>query len=403
MSPENMWRWAQLKGIAVIGTGDFTHPQWTGELGQKLEPAGNGLFRLKKDFQSHGVPATCRSDVFFLLTAEISCIYRKAGKTRKVHVLLLVPDFAGVEKISSVLSDIGNIASDGRPMLGMDAKQLLRIVLERVPDALIVPAHVWTPHFSVFGAVSGFDSLEECFEELTSSVHAIETGLSSDPPMNWRLTALDQLTLISNSDAHSPARIGREASIFEAELSYRAIMEAIRTRRGFAGTVEFFPEEGKYHNDGHRTCGISMTPRETVGRKYLCPACGRKVTVGVMHRIESLADRSEGFKPEGSPAFHSVVPLQEIIAETMGMGPGSKAVEKAYASLLEVLGNEFRVLMDTPLEDIERAGSPLLRNAVERVRSGNIGIVPGFDGEYGKVRIFETGGRKDAKRERAPS
>ena len=250
MSPESIWKWAQLKGITVIGTGDFTHPKWFQELNEKIEPTGNGLFKLKKDFQKNDIPDSCKGDVSFLLSAEISCIYSKNGKTRKIHSLIFVPDFKDAAKINIALSKIGNLAADGRPILGLDAKELLKIVLEASPDAMLVPAHAWTPHFSVFGAVSGFDSLEECFEDLAPYIHAIETGLSSDPAMNRRLSALDKITLISNSDAHSPSKIGREANIFDTEISYRAITDAIKTRKGFLGTIEFFPEEGKYHYDG---------------------------------------------------------------------------------------------------------------------------------------------------------
>jgi uncharacterized protein (TIGR00375 family) len=397
MSPEVLWRWAQLKGISVIGTGDFTHPEWTRELKEKLEPVGNGLFVLKKALHSSEVPASCREDVFFILSSEISCIYSKAGKVRKVHSIVLAPGFREAEKLSRALSKIGNLKSDGRPILGLDAKELLKIMVESSPEAMFVPAHAWTPHFSVFGAASGFDSLEECFEELTPHIHAIETGLSSDPAMNWRLSALDRLTLISNSDAHSPAKIGREANIFDTKVSYEAIMKAIRTRKGFLGTIEFFPEEGKYHYDGHRACGVSLTPRETETHNFLCPVCGKKVTVGVMHRVEKLADRNEGFKPAGVPGYYSVIPLPEIIAETLKLGVNSKAVDRQYLSLLETLGNEFRILMDRPIADIEKAGTLEIAEAVARVRKSEVHIEPGFDGEYGKIRIFERVERKEVK------
>jgi uncharacterized protein (TIGR00375 family) len=397
MSPEGIWKWAQLKGITVIGTGDFTHPQWSKELNEKLEPLNNGLFRLKNEFQSDDVPESCKADVFFILSAEISCIYSKKGRTRKVHSVILVPDFADAARINLSLSKIGNLKSDGRPILGLDAKELLKIVLDASPDALFIPAHAWTPHFSVFGAVSGFDSLEECFEELTPHIYAIETGLSSDPQMNWRLSALDRLTLVSNSDAHSARKIGREANIFDTEISYHSMINAIKMKKGFLGTIEFFPEEGKYHYDGHRTCGVSLSPKETIHHDYLCPVCGKKVTVGVMHRVEKLADRENGFKPADSPAYTSIIPLAEIISETLKVGVSSKKVEAFYFSLLEKLGNEFKILMDVPLDDIERAGSPLLREAISRVRSGNVHIAPGYDGEYGKVKIFENVERKEIK------
>jgi len=389
MSPESIWKWAQLKGISVIGTGDFTHPQWLTELENKLEPDGNGLYTLRKGLHTDSVPELCRADVHFMLTAEVSCIYSKNGKTRKVHAVLLVPDIAGAAKISTALSKIGNINSDGRPILGLDAKELLRIVLDAAPDAVYVPAHAWTPHFSVFGAVSGFDSLEECFDELTPHIYAIETGLSSDPQMNWRLSALDNITLISNSDAHSPAKIGREANIFDTSISYSSMMAAIKTRHGFTGTIEFFPEEGKYHYDGHRLCGVSMTPEETIKHNYLCPACGKKVTVGVVHRVNKIADREAGFKPEGAAGFHSIIPLPEIISETLKVGVNSKTVNNAYMDLLGKLGNEFNILMNVPLSDIEKAGSPVIREAISRMRTGSIHIAPGYDGEFGKIRIFD--------------
>ena len=390
MSPESLWRWAQLKGISVIATGDFTHPGWFRELHEKLEPAGTGLFTLKRPSPSHHIPDSCRADVLFLLSAEISCIYRKNGKTRKIHSLLYVPDFATAARINTALSKIGNLAADGRPILGLDAKNLLHIALEASADTLFVPAHAWTPHFSVFGAASGFDSLQECFEEAAPHIHAIETGLSSDPSMNWRISALDRITLISNSDAHSPSKIGREANILDTEISFKGILDAIKTRRGFLGTIEFFPEEGKYHFDGHRTCGVSLSPQETLRHNYLCPVCGKKVTVGVMHRVEKLADRLNGFKPDGSPDFYSLIPLSEIIGETLRRGVTSKAVTHEYFKLLEGLGNEFGILMDASLKGIERASSPLIREAISRVRTGNVHIAPGFDGEYGKIRIFEA-------------
>jgi uncharacterized protein (TIGR00375 family) len=397
MSPESIWRWAQLKGIAVIGTGDFTHPGWSKELREKLEPRGNGLFGLKKEFRKDDIPESCRAGVSFLLSAEISCIYSRNGKTRKVHALIFAPDFSVAAKISAALSRIGKLESDGRPILGLDAEKLLEIVVNASPDAMLVPAHAWTPHFSVFGAASGFDSLEECFGELTPHISAIETGLSSDPLMNWRLSALDHITLISNSDAHSPAKIGREANIFETEIGYGPLIAAIRTRKGFAGTIEFFPEEGKYHYDGHRACEVGLSPKETVRENYRCPVCGKKVTIGVMHRVEKLADREEGFRPAGAPTFVSVIPLQEIIAETLKVGPNSKKVNETYMTLIERLGSEFRILMDATPEEIEQAGSPKIGEAVARVRSGKVHIAPGYDGEYGRIKIFEAVGRKPAK------
>jgi uncharacterized protein (TIGR00375 family) len=397
MCPEGIWKWAQLKGISVIGTGDFTHPKWLKELDEKLAPLGNGLFSLRSEFQTEDVPASCRADVSFILSAEISCIYSKNGKTRKIHSIILAPDLAAAARLNIALSKIGNLHSDGRPILGLDAKELLRITLDASPEALLIPAHAWTPHFSVFGAASGFDSMEECFEELTPHIHAIETGLSSDPLMNWRLSALDRITLISNSDAHSAAKIGREANILDTEISYPAITDAIKTRRGFSGTIEFFPEEGKYHYDGHRDCGVSLTPEETIHHDYLCPVCNRKVTVGVMHRVEKLADREHGFRPANAPSFTSIIPLPEIIAEGLKCGVNTKKVEALYSTLLERLGNEFKILLDVSLDDIGRAGTPLLQEAISRMRSGNVYIAPGYDGEFGKVKIFEEVERKEIK------
>jgi len=393
-TPEEIWNWAQLKGVTVVGTGDFTHPKWFRELKEKTEPVGNGLFRLKETLKSGDIPDSCKADPLFLLSAEISCIYKKNGRTRKIHSIVLVPDFAVATKINGILSTIGNLASDGRPILKLDAKELLNIVLTSSPDAMLVPAHAWTPHFSLFGAVSGFDSLEECFEDLAPHIYAVETGLSSDPKMNWRLSSLDRITLMSNSDAHSPSKIGREANIFDTGLSYTAIVEAIKTKKGFAGTIEFYPEEGKYHYDGHRLCGVSLPPEETIKNHYLCPVCGKKVTVGVLHRVETLADRENGFTPVGAPPFYSVIPLSEVIAETLKVGVNSKAANKEYFKLLKALGNEFRILIDTPLSDFEIVGSPLLGEALSKMRSGNVHIEPGFDGEYGKIRIFEGVQRK---------
>jgi uncharacterized protein (TIGR00375 family) len=390
MSPEGIWKWAQLKGVKVIGTGDAIHPQWLSELNEKLEPAGNGLFTLREEYQTQGVPPSCRSEVFFLLSAEISCIFTRRGRTRKIHSLILIPDFISAASINTALSRIGNLSADGRPILGLDAKEFLKIISDTSPGALFVPAHAWTPHFSLFGAGSGFDSIEDCFEEMTPYISAIETGLSSDPPMNWRLSSLDGIRLISNSDAHSPGKICREANIFEEEVTYDAIMCAIRTGKGFIGTIEFFPEEGKYHFDGHRACGICFSPEETIARNFLCPRCGKRVTIGVMHRVERLSDRKKGFIPKGSSTFCHVIPLTELIAaEVLRTGVNSRKVLVEYLKLLDMLGNEVRILIDTPLNDIELAGSRLLRKAISHMREGKVQITPGFDGKYGRVRIVE--------------
>ena len=394
MVPEEIYRWAQLKGIRVVGTGDFTHPRWFAELQEKLQPAEPGLFRLRPELAAgvdETIPERCRSEVRFMLTGEISSIYKRHERTRKVHNLIFAPDFVSVAKLSARLGKIGNIESDGRPILGLDSERLLGLMLETIPDGLFVPAHAWTPHFSVFGANSGFDSLQECFGELTPHIKAIETGLSSDPPMNWRLSQLEGITLISNSDAHSPSKLGREANLLETELSYRGIVEAISSGDSsrFLGTIEFFPEEGKYHYDGHRNCGVRLSPSETVANEYCCPQCSKPVTVGVMHRVEVLADRPEGHRPEHAPAHTNLVPLEELISEILGVGVNSKKVRGCYFKLLDLLGNEFTILMETPIHDIEQCGEPLLAEAIKRMRQGKVRMAAGYDGEYGTLQLFD--------------
>ena len=343
------------------------------------------------------LPGSCKTDISFILSAEISCIYRKNDKTRKVHCIVIAPAFADALRINKRLSLIGNLSADGRPILGLDAKELLKIVIQESPEAMLVPAHIWTPHFSVFGAVSGFDSLEECFEELVPHIYALETGLSSDPSMNWRLSSLDAITLISNSDAHSPRKLGREANILDTDISYSSILSALKTRQGFSGTIEFYPEEGKYHADGHRACGVCLSPEETMRHNYLCPVCGKKVTVGVLHRVAKLADREDGFRPEGAPGYRSIIPLEEIISETIKVGVNSKAVEKIYTKLLEDHGNEFRILLEVPVEDIEGSGFPQVAEAISRMRENRIYIASGYDGEFGKIKIFEEVKRKEVR------
>ena len=391
MRLENLARWAQLKGITLLGTGDFTHPEWFSSLTEKLEEAEYGLYKLKAEYENAGneqVPRTCRQDVRFILSAEVSCIYSKKGKTRKVHHVILVPTFTAAGKINRALSKIGNLKADGRPILGLDSKILLQIVLEASDEALLIPAHAWTPHFSIFGANSGFDSIEECFEELSQHIYAIETGLSSDPPMNWRLSLLDRITLVSNSDAHSPRRIGREANIFDTELSYKNIYMVIKekNKRQFIGTIEFFPEEGKYHYDGHRLCKQRMSPKDTIRHKGLCPVCGNKVTIGVMHRVELLADREEGFVPHNAIPYRSLIPLDEIISEVTGSGINSKIVERRYFNLLASLGNELSILLEIPIEEITMK-DPEIARAIQVVREGHVDILPGYDGEYGTIKI----------------
>jgi uncharacterized protein (TIGR00375 family) len=383
MGPEGLWRWAQLKGIRVIGTGDVTHPAYFGELGEKLEPAERGLYRLRAPYRGGDVPESCRGEVSFVLQGEVSSIYKKNGRTRKVHSIVLFPGLREAERFNRRLGERGNLRSDGRPIVGVDARDILALALEASAEAVVMPAHAWTPHFSVFGAASGFDSLEECYEDLAPHIFAIETGLSSDPAMNRRLSALDDIRMVSNSDAHSPAKLGREANIFRTDISYPAITMALRTGEGFGGTVEFFPEEGKYHLDGHRNCGISMEPEETKRLGYRCPACGRRLTVGVMHRVAELADRTE---PAPS-SYRSIIPLAELIADVMGRGVNTKGVQARYMDLISALGSEFHVLLDASLDDMEEAGGAELRDAIDRMRRGEVHITAGYDGLYGVISI----------------
>ena len=391
---ENLNLWAQQKGITVVGTGDFTHPQWFSELSQKLQPAEGGLFELKPEFAAqaaHMVPPRCTGPVRFMLSVEISSIYKKDGKTRKVHNVVFVPEFKVAEKFNRRLGRIGNIGSDGRPILGLDSRSLLEIVLDISEDAFLIPAHIWTPWFSVLGSKSGFDSLEECFDDLTRYIFAVETGLSSDPAMNWRVSSLDGLTLVSNSDAHSPSNLGREANLFDTDLSYFAMRDALQTGdpKRFLGTLEYFAEEGKYHFDGHRKCGVRLSPVETIENKGLCPVCGRPVTIGVMYRVEELADRKTGTKRKDRHPYTSLLPLTDILSEVLEVGPKSKKVACAYQALLERHGPEFEILRKTPLDAFERHGPPLLAEAINRMRNKQVHIAPGYDGEFGTISFFK--------------
>jgi DNA helicase II / ATP-dependent DNA helicase PcrA len=391
LDPEHIALWAQKKGIKVVGTGDFTHPGWIWELQEKLIDAEQGLFRLKPDLAVSiklEIPASCRDSPRFMLTSEISCIYKKNGKTRKVHHLILLPDFDSVLKLNKRLEQIGNIRSDGRPILGLDSRNLLEMVLETSDQAFFIPAHVWTPWFSLFGSKSGFDDIEECFEDLTPHIHALETGLSSDPPMNRLLSQLDPYVLVSNSDAHSPAKLGRESNLFETPLVYDAMVRAMTNGQGFSGTIEFFPEEGKYHLDGHRKCRVRLHPEETKSRNGICPVCGKPVTVGVFHRVDQLADR-EHLKI--SKDFFSLIPLTEILSEIHGCGPGTKKVTRIYEDLIKTLGPELHILMDAPPEKIKETGGILLAKAIERMRNNKVIRQAGYDGEYGAIRLFDDG------------
>ncbi len=394
MDVVNLDKWAKIKGIQVIGTGDFTHPLWLKELKENLEPAESGLFKMRKS----------DDDTRFILTVEISSIYSKNNQTRKIHNIILAPSFDVVEKINAHLGWIGNLKSDGRPILGLDAKELAKIVLEASSDCLIIPAHIWTPWFSLFGSKSGFDSIEECFEEYSKHIHAVETGLSSDPAMNWQLSALDGITLISNSDAHSPAKLGREVNVFEGEkidynLIRRAIVNGPVGRRGdslkLTKTIEFFPEEGKYHFDGHRNCDISLSPGESKKYNNLCPRCGKPLTIGVMNRVMQLADRPAGGKPTKTIPYKSLIPLEEIIADVLDVGTGTKQVLLHYKQLIKRIGSEFKVLLDAAREDIMSSSSPEIAEGIMRVRQGKVSVTPGYDGEFGKISIFGNGDKKE--------
>ncbi len=389
-TPEHLDLWARRKGIHIVGTGDFTHPAWREELTEKLEPAEEGLYVLKEEYRIKDSEVPGEMTPRFVITGEISSIYKKNGKVRKVHSLILLPGLEDAEKISAKLEQIGNIHSDGRPILGLDCHDLLEIILELCPSAVYVPAHIWTPHFSLFGAFSGFDTVEECFEDLTPYIHAMETGLSSDPPMNWRVSALDRFQLISNSDAHSPAKLGREANLFDIPMSYDALADAIQTGKGLDGTIEFFPEEGKYHMDGHRKCNLCLTPSETLKYNGKCPECGRKITIGVSHRVEEVADREEGYVRENAKRFESIVPLPEVIGASIGASSTSKKVDREYRRLLAELGPEFEILRNLPLEEIRRAAGTRIAEGIERLRNGQVERIPGFDGEYGVIRLFSA-------------
>jgi DNA helicase-2/ATP-dependent DNA helicase PcrA len=387
--PEEVFIWAQKKGITVIGTGDFTHAGWLSELQEKLEPAENGLFQLKPELQksvSDRVPGSCSSPVRFVLSGEISCIYKRGGRTRKIHNLILMPDFESVKELNDRLGRIGNLKSDGRPILGLDSRDLLEIVLETSDRSFFIPAHIWTPWFSLFGSNSGFDAIEECFADLTGHIHALETGLSSDPVMNRRLSALDHCLLVSNSDAHSPEKLGREANLFDTRLDYDSLVKAMTEKKGFEGTIEFFPEEGKYHHDGHRKCRVSLHPSETRRHNGLCPKCGKPVTIGVLHRVYELADREA---PKLPKPFYSIIPLPEILSEILDCGPSAKKVTGTYEELLASLGPELHILMDAPSKNIERAGGRLLAEAIDRMRESKVIRKEGYDGEYGVIRLFE--------------
>ena len=388
-TPENLDFWARKKGISLIGTGDFTHPVWRKELRERLVPEENGLYRLREEYVKEESRKFPGEGTRFVVSGEISSIYKKNGKTRKVHNVILLPSLEAADTMAQRLEKIGNIHSDGRPILGLDSHDLLEMMLDVCPDGILIPAHIWTPHFSVLGAKSGFDSVEECFEELTPYVHALETGLSSDPAMNWRISKLDRYQLVSNSDAHSPSKLGREANLLDIDCSYEGLYQAIQTGKGLEGTVEFFPEEGKYHFDGHRKCGVSLSPVEAERLGGICPVCGKKLTMGVDHRVEQLADREEGFVKKDGKKYESLVPLPEVVAACMGYSTASKKVQGCFEQMMQTLGTEFDILRNVPAEDIKSCAGERIAEGIENVRTGNVKRIPGYDGEYGKIQLFD--------------
>ena len=388
-TPENLDFWARKKGISLIGTGDFTHPVWREELKERLVSEGNGLYRLRDEYVKEESRKFPGEGTRFVVSGEISSIYKKNGKTRKVHNVILLPSLEAADAMAQRLEKIGNIHSDGRPILGLDSHDLLEMMLDVCPEGILIPAHIWTPHFSVLGAKSGFDSVEECFEELAPYIHALETGLSSDPAMNWRISKLDRYQLVSNSDAHSPSKLGREANLLDIDCSYEGLYRAIQTGEGLEGTVEFFPEEGKYHFDGHRKCGVSLSPVEAERLGGICPVCGKKLTMGVDHRVEQLADRAEGFVKKDGKKYESLVPLPEVISACMGYSTASKKVQGCFEQMMQTLGTEFDILRNVPSEDIKSCAGERIAEGIENVRTGNVKRIPGYDGEYGKIELFD--------------
>jgi DNA helicase-2/ATP-dependent DNA helicase PcrA len=411
-----LYLWARRKGIGLLGTGDFLHPGWQAELRRDLVPIPGepGLYMLRPELREAldvEVPRACRSGgepggdggigVRFVLTTESSHIFKKDGAVRKVHNLLFAPSLQTVEKLSSRLTALGcNLQADGRPILGLPCRDTLEVLLETDPRAYLVPAHIWTPHFSVFGSMSGFDTLTDCFGDLTSHIFALETGLSSDPAMNWRLSQLDRYTLISNSDAHSAQKLGRELNLLNIDPSYEGLRAALETcdPAQFLGTVEFYPEEGKYHLDGHRACHVRLQPEERQAAGGKCPVCGHPVTVGVLSRVEALADRSAdeamAKKPARARPFQSLVPLPEVVGEVLGVSESAGSAQRLYFRLLDELGSELHILRSADPAALRRLGGELLPEALERVRRGALHIAAGYDGEYGRIRIFEPGERQ---------
>ncbi|MDH5560352.1 MAG: endonuclease Q family protein [Deltaproteobacteria bacterium] len=385
------FNWAQIKGIHLLGTGDFTHPVWFEQLKSMLQPVEGGFFKLKEPPSSQSLDGITpsKTDSHFMLSTELSCIYKKKGQVRKIHCLLYVPDFDSVTKINSRLRKIGNIDYDGRPILGLDVKNLLEILLECSPEGFMVPAHIWTPWFSLFGSKSGFDRIEDCFEDLTEHIFALETGLSADPEMIRLISDLDRFSLISNSDCHSPWNLGREANLFDTGFDFSSLKKSLMNPgTGFNATIEFFPENGKYFSDGHRKCGISYSAEEIFIKGTICSACNKPLTLGVMRRVSELADRKEPvFSPEEPKSIH-MIPLTEVLSEMLGVGSKSKKVQKEYSRVISLFGSEFNLLLNTPIEEIKKIHSERLGIAIDKIRQKKVFRSVGFDGIYGEIRIF---------------
>ena len=385
MDIENLSKWAKIKGINLLGTSDFTHPQWLKELKEKLTEKEYGIY-------AHG-------GTDYILSTEVSNIYFKNGRVRKIHNIIIVPSLAVADEINNMLSPHGALDSDGRPTLSLECDKMAKSLRKISEDIMIIPAHIWTPHFSLFGSNSGFDSIEECFEGEAAYITALETGLSSDPPMNWRLSALDKYTLVSNSDAHSPSKIGREANVFKEKIGYKKLKEILKKKdkENFMYTVEFFPQEGKYHWDGHRKCEVRLSPKESAKINYRCPNCGKKLTVGVMNRVDELADRPEDFILDSAPGYKSLIPLVEIIADSMGVGKESVGVEREYNSLIRRLGSEFEILLFMSQKEILENCPPKIAKGIINVRERRVNILPGYDGVYGKIEVFDKDDKNEKK------
>ncbi|MEK7540077.1 MAG: endonuclease Q family protein [Patescibacteria group bacterium] len=397
-------RGAVTKGINLIATGDMLHPKWTAEMKEQLVGDGSGFYTLHKEAvlaesagtggADHLIPAMLQ--VRFVVAGEVACIYTKGGKVRRQHVLFVLPSIESAEKVQAVLEQAGrNIRSDGRPIIGMDVKDLLALFLKIEPATICIPAHIWTPWFSLFGSKSGFDSIQECFEELSDHIWAVETGLSSDPAMNWRLSELNTRTILSHSDAHSCEKLGREASIFDLpEPTFPALTQALKQKKNLLYTIEFFPEEGKYHADGHRACNAMLTPAESKKFNNLCPTCKLPLVIGVMNRVEELADQAASVGQAVHQPFKHIIPLPEIVGEALGVAPGAKRARTAYAELIKAGGNEFAILLDVPLSDLHSMTTPEIAEGIKRVREGKVTVIPGYDGVYGTIQIFTPAERQ---------